>query len=210
MKKKGEKLSFFDLVGVVAFHFIWAGQKRLSFFVCLFVISLNATNRNSCAFRCLISTLPQPSRCNSVYGNHLPALLSCFCLLLLLLAFKQVGLVVLAGYGSHGLVVKVSWSVLGAEMSTSQQPKQGKTDKGLDAPKNIVVAVKSSKEIPKTALVWALKHVVQPGDCITLIVVVSPHNSGAFFFRFVLLCCCFLSLSTLECIMIEGSCPCVM
>ncbi|XP_064961089.1 inactive protein kinase SELMODRAFT_444075-like [Musa acuminata AAA Group] len=63
-------------------------------------------------------------------------------------------------------------------MSTSQQPKQGKTDKGLDAPKNIVVAVKSSKEIPKTALVWALKHVVQPGDCITLIVVVSPHNSG--------------------------------
>ncbi|RZS15147.1 hypothetical protein BHM03_00046935 [Ensete ventricosum] len=92
--------------------------------------------------------------------------------------FQQLGLVVSAGYGSHGLVVKVSWSVLGAEMSTSQQPKQGKTDKGLDAPKNIVVAVKSSKEIPKMALVWALKNVVQPGDCITLIVVVSPHNSG--------------------------------
>ncbi|XP_042389452.1 inactive protein kinase SELMODRAFT_444075-like isoform X1 [Zingiber officinale] len=63
-------------------------------------------------------------------------------------------------------------------MSTSQQPKRGKTDEVLDDPTNIVVGVKASKEIQKTALVWALKHVVQPGDCITLIVVVSPHNSG--------------------------------
>lgn len=63
-------------------------------------------------------------------------------------------------------------------MSTSQQPKRGKTDEALDDPTNIVVGVKASKEIQKTALVWALKHVVQPGDCITLIVVVSPHNSG--------------------------------
>ncbi|KAE8656253.1 Proline-rich receptor-like protein kinase PERK12 [Hibiscus syriacus] len=39
--------------------------------------------------------------------------------------------------------------------------------------KKVVVAVKASKEIPKTALVWALSHVVQPGDCITLLVVPS-------------------------------------
>ncbi|KAL8544471.1 hypothetical protein ACS0TY_004868 [Phlomoides rotata] len=36
--------------------------------------------------------------------------------------------------------------------------------------KKVVAAVKASKEIPKTALVWALTHVVQPGDCITLLV----------------------------------------
>ncbi|XP_047316997.1 inactive protein kinase SELMODRAFT_444075-like [Impatiens glandulifera] len=41
-----------------------------------------------------------------------------------------------------------------------------------------VVAVKASKEIPKTALIWALTHVVQPGDCITLLVVVPSQNSG--------------------------------
>ncbi|GMI91775.1 hypothetical protein like AT3G13690 [Hibiscus trionum] len=43
--------------------------------------------------------------------------------------------------------------------------------------KIVVVAVKASKEIPKTALVWALTHVVQPGDCITLLIVPS-HCSG--------------------------------
>lgn len=62
-------------------------------------------------------------------------------------------------------------------MSTSKQLERGKSDE-VDAPRNIVVAVKASREIAKTALVWALEHVAQPGDCITLIVVVSPHNSG--------------------------------
>ncbi|KAK6914772.1 Serine-threonine/tyrosine-protein kinase, catalytic domain [Dillenia turbinata] len=42
----------------------------------------------------------------------------------------------------------------------------------------VVVAVKASKEIPRTALVWALTHVVQPGDCITLLVVVPSQSSG--------------------------------
>ncbi|WOL14606.1 inactive protein kinase [Canna indica] len=63
-------------------------------------------------------------------------------------------------------------------MSTNQQHKRGKTAKGLDAAEKVVVAVKASKEIPKTALVWALTHVVQPGDCIMLLVVVPPHSSG--------------------------------
>lgn len=56
--------------------------------------------------------------------------------------------------------------------------KGGKQDKGCDVAEKVVVAVKASKEIPKTALVWALTHVVQPGDCITLLVVVSSHSSG--------------------------------
>ncbi|KFK38687.1 hypothetical protein AALP_AA3G147400 [Arabis alpina] len=42
----------------------------------------------------------------------------------------------------------------------------------------VLVAVKASREISKTALVWALTHIVHPGDCITLLVVVTSQNSG--------------------------------
>ncbi|KAF8083278.1 hypothetical protein N665_0786s0022 [Sinapis alba] len=59
--------------------------------------------------------------------------------------------------------------------------KRGKPEKPVvsDGAQKVIVAVKASKEIPKSALVWALTHVVHPGDCITLIVVVVPsHNSG--------------------------------
>ncbi|XWS18873.1 hypothetical protein CRYUN_Cryun32bG0082300 [Craigia yunnanensis] len=61
----------------------------------------------------------------------------------------------------------------------SREQKKGKLEKGgTDKAEKVVVAVKASKEIPKTALVWALTHVVQPGDCITLLVVVPSHGSG--------------------------------
>ena len=63
-------------------------------------------------------------------------------------------------------------------MSREQKGKQEKD--GTDVAEKVVVAVNASKEIPKTALVWALTHVVQPGDCITLLVVPS-HGSGTFF-----------------------------
>nr|XP_043637506.1 inactive protein kinase SELMODRAFT_444075-like [Erigeron canadensis] len=53
----------------------------------------------------------------------------------------------------------------------SKEVNMGKMEK-------IVVAVKASKEIPKTALVWALTHVVQPGHCITLLVVSPAQSSG--------------------------------
>ncbi|KAL3840823.1 hypothetical protein ACJIZ3_025414 [Penstemon smallii] len=56
--------------------------------------------------------------------------------------------------------------------------KGGKVEKGCDVSEKVVVAVKASKEIPKTALVWALTHVVKPGDCINLLVLVSSHASG--------------------------------
>ncbi|KAJ0964620.1 hypothetical protein J5N97_025758 [Dioscorea zingiberensis] len=63
-------------------------------------------------------------------------------------------------------------------MSTGSNPKRGKSVKGGDGSEKVVVAVKASKEISRAALVWALTHVVQPGDCITLLVVVPNHGSG--------------------------------
>ncbi|WCJ42660.1 Protein kinase superfamily protein [Euphorbia peplus] len=42
--------------------------------------------------------------------------------------------------------------------------------------KVVVVAVKVSKDIPKRALVWALTHIVQPGDFIKLLVVLPSHS----------------------------------
>ncbi|XP_068302517.1 inactive protein kinase SELMODRAFT_444075-like isoform X2 [Pyrus communis] len=58
----------------------------------------------------------------------------------------------------------------------SREPKRGKQEKGSDDAEKVVVAVKALKEVPKTALVWALTHVVQPGDCITLLVVVPSQS----------------------------------
>ncbi|KAL5062773.1 hypothetical protein RYX36_024510 [Vicia faba] len=59
-----------------------------------------------------------------------------------------------------------------------EQAKRGKQEKSCDGAEKVIVAVKASKEIPKTALVWSLTHVVQPGDCITLLVVVPSQSSG--------------------------------
>lgn len=50
----------------------------------------------------------------------------------------------------------------------------GKQEKG----ETVIVAVKAARDIPKAALVWALTHVVQPGHCITLIVVIPSLISG--------------------------------
>ncbi|XP_022949476.1 inactive protein kinase SELMODRAFT_444075-like [Cucurbita moschata] len=66
----------------------------------------------------------------------------------------------------------------------SREQKRGKQDKGSDDVQKVIVAVKASKEIPKTALVWALTHVVHIGDCITLLVVVPSQTSGRKFWGF--------------------------
>ncbi|XP_073302533.1 inactive protein kinase SELMODRAFT_444075-like [Primulina huaijiensis] len=55
--------------------------------------------------------------------------------------------------------------------------KRVKQDKGCDVAEKVVVAVKASKEIHKSALVWALTHVVKPGDCIVFLVVANSQNS---------------------------------
>ncbi|GFP99012.1 inactive protein kinase selmodraft_444075 [Phtheirospermum japonicum] len=43
---------------------------------------------------------------------------------------------------------------------------------------SVVVAVKACKEIPRSALTWALTNVVRPGDCVRLLVVVPSHSSS--------------------------------
>ncbi|CAI9114295.1 OLC1v1014985C3 [Oldenlandia corymbosa var. corymbosa] len=61
----------------------------------------------------------------------------------------------------------------------TKELKKGKSERESEVVSvKVLVAVKASKEIPKTALVWALTHVVQPGDCITLLVVVPSQSSG--------------------------------
>ncbi|XP_076941065.1 inactive protein kinase SELMODRAFT_444075-like [Bidens hawaiensis] len=66
----------------------------------------------------------------------------------------------------------------------SREEIMKKVETGSAAAEKIVVAVKAAKEIPKTALVWALTHVVQPGHCITLLVVLPAQTSGKKLWRF--------------------------
>lgn len=66
--------------------------------------------------------------------------------------------------------------------------KLGRQEKGLNTVSKVIVAVKALKEVPKTALVWALTHVVQPGDCITLLVVIPSPSSGILVALFELHC----------------------
>lgn len=47
-----------------------------------------------------------------------------------------------------------------------------------DSADKILVAVNGSKEITKYALEWALTHVVQPGDSITLLAVITGDKTG--------------------------------
>lgn len=49
---------------------------------------------------------------------------------------------------------------------------------GVVVGKVVVVAVNALREIQKTALVWALTHVVQPGDYVKLLAVIPSHTSS--------------------------------
>lgn len=42
----------------------------------------------------------------------------------------------------------------------------------------VVVVVRAAKQISATALTWALTNVVQPGDCVRLLVVIPIHTSS--------------------------------
>ena len=46
----------------------------------------------------------------------------------------------------------------------------------------VVVAVKASRDISRSAFIWALTHVVQPGDSVKLLVLIPNHTSSKFFF----------------------------
>ncbi|XP_073299289.1 inactive protein kinase SELMODRAFT_444075-like [Primulina huaijiensis] len=63
-------------------------------------------------------------------------------------------------------------------MSRDLKKRVKQQDKDCDIAEKVVVAVKASKEFPKSALVWALTHVVKPGDCVVLHVVANSQNSG--------------------------------
>ncbi|XP_017238693.1 inactive protein kinase SELMODRAFT_444075 isoform X2 [Daucus carota subsp. sativus] len=52
-------------------------------------------------------------------------------------------------------------------------------ERGLDGMERVVlVAVKASREISRNSLVWALTHIVHPGDCVKLLVVVPVQTSS--------------------------------
>ncbi|KAL0345121.1 UNVERIFIED_CONTAM: Inactive protein kinase SELMODRAFT [Sesamum radiatum] len=56
--------------------------------------------------------------------------------------------------------------------------QKSRSDRSSLDKSSVVVAVKASKEISRTALTWALTNVVQPGDTVRLLVVIPSHNSG--------------------------------
>lgn len=63
-------------------------------------------------------------------------------------------------------------------VSANSEQKMGKKDDDLVHRKIVVVAVKASQDVNRTALVWALTHVVQPSDQLTFLIVVSSRSSG--------------------------------
>lgn len=55
-------------------------------------------------------------------------------------------------------------------------------DRSLDVGKRVVlVAVKASRDISTSAFIWALTHVVQPGDYVKLLVLIPAHSSSKLF-----------------------------
>lgn len=48
----------------------------------------------------------------------------------------------------------------------------------------VVVVVRATKEISRTALTWAFTNVVQPGDCVRLLVLIPSHSSSNYPFPF--------------------------
>ena len=70
------------------------------------------------------------------------------------------------------------------------------------AAEKVVVAVRAAiREISKTAIVWALTHVVQPGGSIILLVVIPAQSSGTLFLPFSAITCvlCKCSFAVLPC-----------
>lgn len=63
-------------------------------------------------------------------------------------------------------------------MNERQKSGKERGSDGEESERVVLVVVKASKEIPKTALVWALTHIVQPGDCAKLLVVIPAPTSG--------------------------------
>lgn len=63
-------------------------------------------------------------------------------------------------------------------MNGNLEQKRGKKHEVQIQKKMVVVAVKASQDVPKTAFVWALTHVIQPDDQIIFLLLCSSHSSG--------------------------------
>ena len=61
---------------------------------------------------------------------------------------------------------------------TEQQQNQQRATNTYTVADQVVIAVKAEKVMSKSALAWALTHVVHPGDCITLLAVFTNEKSG--------------------------------
>ncbi|RAL51113.1 hypothetical protein DM860_005469 [Cuscuta australis] len=55
----------------------------------------------------------------------------------------------------------------------------GRRRLGVGRSRGVLVAVKASMNVPRDALVWALTHVVLPGDSVKLLVVIPDHHSSS-------------------------------
>lgn len=59
--------------------------------------------------------------------------------------------------------------------------------------RQLLVAIKASSEMPRSAVVWALTHVVQPGDCLKLLVIIPVLSHSKHFYVFciyIYMCVC--------------------
>ena len=64
-------------------------------------------------------------------------------------------------------------------------------ERGFDVMERLVlVAVKASRHISRISLVWALTHIVHPGDCVKLLVVVPVQTSSKLFAHIPISVCC--------------------
>jgi hypothetical protein len=82
------------------------------------------------------------------------------------------------------VVLKKKMMVGSSRHHLLQRKGKSVADKGAAAAttvaaEKVVVAVRAAtREISKTAIIWALTHVVQPGGSIILLVVIPAHSSG--------------------------------
>lgn len=74
--------------------------------------------------------------------------------------------------------VRASLEFLVCDFLVLRMKHKGCREKSVVVGKKVIVAVRASKEISNSALIWTLTHVVQPGDRIRLLVVVPSNYSS--------------------------------
>ncbi|XP_010526138.1 PREDICTED: inactive protein kinase SELMODRAFT_444075-like [Tarenaya hassleriana] len=72
-------------------------------------------------------------------------------------------------------------------LAAAVEARLNRRDGGATTAERILVAVKAERVISKTALAWALNHVVHAGDCVTLLAIFPGEKSGRRFWNFSIL-----------------------